>query len=372
MKFSVTPTTLSTAPDLESILRSHIAKKIKKSSYARDTPFSTYHEIVDAIVEQTDKDVEEKGRRNILNFALSDIDSRKFIPAEADVFREALGRVLFRADILYEIAEQLIQTGLPDGKIFLAWAWWVGVKCEPPFYEWAKKVVSPLVRAAETGMKEYLRVLRKAAKTTHELDALQLHQKVSEEQNADETLAAFEHAGAAHGLDMLQTNSFDAQIEAPNVSASSSEQAAAQSSQILPQASSPPHRYHLRPRPTLPRRDPSYRYARVFGSPRSTISRKTSSFSLSHCNVASSSSPVSTTSTRRMTRSQLRLTGSTSVSPPKATVTKRLKISHHTTVGMASISSGSGAAAPSSSSSRDTIVAARPHARSSRMPTLLG
>ncbi|THU96174.1 hypothetical protein K435DRAFT_858774 [Dendrothele bispora CBS 962.96] len=147
----------ATAPfaDLDSYLHFYLVMRIKKTSrITRNTPICAYEEIMRSIASKKREEIEKEGRRNITNFVLSNVNSTKFLPSETGLLREALGRVLLDEEILQLLSDKFIKKGAEEN-IFLVWAWWVGVNCDPPFFTWAKKIVLPLVRVAESGMKQY-------------------------------------------------------------------------------------------------------------------------------------------------------------------------------------------------------------------------
>ncbi|THU97948.1 hypothetical protein K435DRAFT_886949 [Dendrothele bispora CBS 962.96] len=147
----------ATAPvtDLDSFLHLYLVMRIKKTSrITRNTPTCAYEEIMRSIASRQREEIEKEGRRNITNFVLSNVNSTKFLPSETGLLREALGRVLLDEEILQLLSDKFIKKGAEEN-IFLVWAWWVGVNCDPPFFTWAKKIVLPLVRVAESGMKQY-------------------------------------------------------------------------------------------------------------------------------------------------------------------------------------------------------------------------
>ncbi|THU92227.1 hypothetical protein K435DRAFT_840654 [Dendrothele bispora CBS 962.96] len=222
MPFSRSASAPPTGQDLDSILQFNLLKRIKKGSRAATgTPFCAYAEINDAISSRPRAEVEKEGKRNILNFVLSNISGKKFLPAETDILRESLGRVLFEDEIIQVLSDKFILKST-DQRSFLVWAWW-------------------------------------------------MHYQGSEvEQPSESSLEPQVVTATMLGLSSVTSNQDLSEAEALLLSTPT--KTTAVPTQLVPRESTPRRRYQLRPRPALPKRDPSYRYGRVFGSPRSTFS----------------------------------------------------------------------------------------------------
>ncbi|THV04599.1 hypothetical protein K435DRAFT_902025, partial [Dendrothele bispora CBS 962.96] len=108
-----TSTTLPNTSYLESTHQDHIIKRIIKFSYARGTPFSIDNEIMDAIVFQTGEGGENGGEQDISNVGLGrrlEGFSTSSPTCSGRRFSQMLGRILFREEILNELAYLLRPT----------------------------------------------------------------------------------------------------------------------------------------------------------------------------------------------------------------------------------------------------------------------